>query len=138
MKVIQSERHLAWALGVPIARLRKIADTPAANYHEFFQYKDATKTKGRIIRNPKDEPAEIPGGEEGKKFLLALRNDLLTARKVKGKDGKEEEEKPKVVIVVGPRQLPAVHELATPLHEHSKGSVEDLAVQTAVGGAVGT
>jgi RNA-directed DNA polymerase len=59
MKVIQSERHLAWALGVPIARLRKIADTPAANYHEFFQYKDATKTKGRIIRNPKDELKRI-------------------------------------------------------------------------------
>jgi alkanesulfonate monooxygenase SsuD/methylene tetrahydromethanopterin reductase-like flavin-dependent oxidoreductase (luciferase family) len=34
--------------------------------------------------------------------------------------------------------LPAVHELATPLHEHSKGSTEDLAIQTAVGGAVGT
>jgi hypothetical protein len=34
--------------------------------------------------------------------------------------------------------LPAVHELSTPLHEHSRGSVEDLVAQTAVGGAVGT
>jgi len=34
--------------------------------------------------------------------------------------------------------LPAVHDLPTPIHEHSKGSAEALAAQTAVGGAVGT
>jgi RNA-directed DNA polymerase len=55
MRVIQSERELAWTLGIPIERLRKIADTPAANYHEFMRYKDASKTQGRMIRNPKDE-----------------------------------------------------------------------------------
>jgi RNA-directed DNA polymerase len=55
MKIIQSERDLAWTLGIPIERLQKIADTPAANYHEFMRYKDASKTQGRMIRNPKDE-----------------------------------------------------------------------------------
>jgi len=55
MKVMQSERELAWTLGIPIERLRKMADTPAANYHEFMRYKDASKTQGRMIRNPKDE-----------------------------------------------------------------------------------
>ncbi len=55
MKIIQSERDLAWTLGIPIERLRKIADTPAANYHEFMRYKVASRTQGRMIRNPKDE-----------------------------------------------------------------------------------
>jgi alkanesulfonate monooxygenase SsuD/methylene tetrahydromethanopterin reductase-like flavin-dependent oxidoreductase (luciferase family) len=34
--------------------------------------------------------------------------------------------------------LPAVHDLSTDLHEHSKGSAADLGRETVVGGAVGT
>jgi RNA-directed DNA polymerase len=60
MRVIRSERDLAWTLGIPIERLRKIADTPAANYHEFIRYKDASKTQARMIRNPKNELKSIP------------------------------------------------------------------------------
>jgi hypothetical protein len=59
MKVIHSVRDLAWTLGVPIDRLRKIADTPTANYHEFSRWKDASKTQARMIRNPKDELKNI-------------------------------------------------------------------------------
>jgi RNA-directed DNA polymerase len=55
MKIITSEREFAWAIGMPIARVRRIADTPSAHYHEFMRYKDASKTKGRMIRNPTDE-----------------------------------------------------------------------------------
>jgi RNA-directed DNA polymerase len=59
MKVIHSVRDLAWTLGIPIGRLRKIADAPAANYHEFSRWKDASKTQARMIRNPKDELKNI-------------------------------------------------------------------------------
>jgi hypothetical protein len=59
MKIIQSVRDLAWTLGIPVDRLRKIADNPAANYHEFSRWKDASKTQARMIRNPKDELKNI-------------------------------------------------------------------------------
>lgn len=59
MKVIKSVRDFAWTLGIPIDRLRKIADTPAAHYDEFSRWKDASKTKARMIRNPKDELKSI-------------------------------------------------------------------------------
>lgn len=59
MKVMQSVRDLAWTLGVPIDRLRKIADTPSANYHEFSRWKDSSKAQARMIRNPKDELKRI-------------------------------------------------------------------------------
>jgi RNA-directed DNA polymerase len=59
MKVIHSVRDLAWTLGIPIGRLRKIADTPAANYHEFSRWKDASKTQARMIRNPTSELKNI-------------------------------------------------------------------------------
>jgi RNA-directed DNA polymerase len=59
MRIIESERDFAWTLGIPIERLRQIADHPAANYHEFIRYKDASKTKGRMIRNPTDELKSI-------------------------------------------------------------------------------
>ena len=59
MKVIHSVRDLAWTLGIPIDRLRRIADTPTANYHEFSRWKDAGKTQARMIRNPKDELKNI-------------------------------------------------------------------------------
>ena len=55
MKIILSERDLAWTLGVPIERLCKLADNPSANYHEFSRWTDASKTRARLIRNPKDE-----------------------------------------------------------------------------------
>ncbi len=55
MKVITSLRDLAWTIGVPLDRLRKIADAPAANYHEFTKWKDASKTQVRIFRNPNKE-----------------------------------------------------------------------------------
>ena len=59
MKVIRSVRDLAWTLGVPIDRLRKIADNPGAHYLEFSRWKDASKTQARMIRNPKDELKRI-------------------------------------------------------------------------------
>lgn len=55
MKIIRSERDLAWTLGVPLDRLRMIADHPAANYREFSRWKDASKTRARMIRNPRHE-----------------------------------------------------------------------------------
>ncbi|HKS74960.1 MAG TPA: reverse transcriptase family protein [Terriglobales bacterium] len=55
MKIICSERDLAWKLGVPLERLRKIADNPAANYREFSRWKNANKTQARMIRNPREE-----------------------------------------------------------------------------------
>jgi RNA-directed DNA polymerase len=54
MKIIRSTRDLAWTLGIPIDRLRKIADSPASNYQEFTQWKDETKRQARTIRNPKE------------------------------------------------------------------------------------
>jgi RNA-directed DNA polymerase len=55
MKIIRSERDLAWTLGIPLERLRMIADHPAANYREFSRWKDASKTQARMIRNPRGE-----------------------------------------------------------------------------------
>lgn len=55
MKIMRSSRDLAWTLGIPLDRLRAIADNPAAHYSEFRRWKDATKTQFRIIRNPRDE-----------------------------------------------------------------------------------
>jgi RNA-directed DNA polymerase len=55
MKVIRSERDLSWTLGVPLDRLKMIADHPAANYREFSRWKDASKSQARMIRNPREE-----------------------------------------------------------------------------------
>lgn len=59
MKIICSERDLAWTLGVPLERLRKIADNPGANYQEFSRWKNASKTQARMIRNPREELKRI-------------------------------------------------------------------------------
>jgi RNA-directed DNA polymerase len=59
MKIIQSERHLAWTLGFPIKRLKRIADTPADHYHEFQRKKASNPAHVRTIRNPDDELKEI-------------------------------------------------------------------------------
>lgn len=55
MKIILSVRGLAWTLGVPLDRLRKIADSPGDYYHEFTRWKDASKTHARMIRHPNVE-----------------------------------------------------------------------------------
>jgi hypothetical protein len=54
MKAMFSERRLAWMLGVPLARLRDIANHAGSHYREWKTY-NKSRTKVRTIRSPDAE-----------------------------------------------------------------------------------
>lgn len=59
MKIIQSERRLAWTLGFSVKRLEQVASTPGAHYNEFQRKKASNPAHVRTIRSPDHELKEI-------------------------------------------------------------------------------
>jgi hypothetical protein len=85
--------------------------------------------EGHLIGTP-DELIEKIGRFQHR---LSMESLILSA----GGGGKSEKEVRDSLELFAREVLPEVHRMATPLHDHSRGTEADLKIATAVGGATG-